>query len=340
MANRNFSLQEYFIQRGYQTTPELAFQSGNVENWQRALKENVLQLLGDFPAPVDPNPEIIWRIEEDGLIKEKVVFDTEQHMSVPAIVVRRADLDPKKRHKGLVCIHGHGPFGKLSVAGVAISSEHRKVIEQFNYDYGTQFAREGYITISPDLRNFGERGGHAEYPGRDSCNVHFIRGLLMGINLMTLNIWDMMRTIDYFTSRDDVDPERIGCIGLSLGGTTTLHVAALDTRIKAAGIFSALTTYEEYAIKMANFCGSQFIPGMYQFADLADVAGLIAPRPLFISNGAFDDGFPIEASLAAHEHLTEIYRSAGVPDRLTIDVFSGGHAFGGGKAFPFLESWL
>jgi dienelactone hydrolase len=340
MANRNFSLQDYFIQRGKQITPSMAFQGGDVENWQRNLKETVLQLLGDFPAPVNLNPEVIWRVEEDGLIKEKVVYDTEQHMSVPAIVLRRADLAPDQKHKALICVHGHGSFGKYAVAGVSASDEHRKAITQYNYNYGEQFARAGYITISPDLRNFGELGGHVDYPGRDSCNVHFIRGMLMGINLFTLHIWDVMRTLDYFISRDDVDPERVGCIGLSFGGTTTLHVAALDTRIKAAGVFSALTTYEEYAIKMANFCGSQFIPGIYRFADLADIAGLIAPRPLCVSNGIFDEGFPIEASITAHKRLLEIYASAGVADKLCIDIFEGGHRFSARKAFAFFESYL
>jgi predicted dienelactone hydrolase len=170
--------------------------------------------------------------------------------------------------------------------------------------------------------------------------VHFIRGLLLGIPLIALNIWDVMKTIDYASGRRDVDPGRIGAVGLSFGGTMVMHSAGLDTRIKAAGISCAMTTYAEYAIRMGNFCGSQFIPGIYRYADLPDLAGLIAPRPLLIENGVYDDGFPIEASIEAHNRVGEIYRAAGVPDRLEIDVFEGAHQFSGRKAFDFFDKWI
>lgn len=340
MAHRNFSLVDYFIERGKQTSPLHSYQSGSVEEWQQRLRGKVVELLGVFPEPVELDAETLWTVEEDGLIKEKVVFNTESLASVPAIVIKRADLNPNQKHRAMLCLHGHGPFGKESVAGVRVTPPHREIIDLYNYDYAVQFAREGYMTITPDFRNFGERSDGNLYPGRDSCNVHFIRGLLMGIPLITLNIWDVLKTLDYFCGRPDVDPGRIGAIGLSFGGTMVLHCMGLDPRIKAAGIVCALTTYEEYAIKMGNFCGSQFIPGIYNYADLADLAGLATPRPLLIENGVFDDGFPIEASIKAHQQLQRIYKAAGALDRLEIDIFEGAHQFSGRKAFSFFEKWL
>ncbi|WP_052947583.1 alpha/beta hydrolase family protein [Aneurinibacillus tyrosinisolvens] len=340
MANRNFSLWTYFMERGAEIRPSLAYQGGDVREWQPRLLTKVQELLGDFPPSVPLEAETIWKVEENGLIKEKIVFNSEPFASIPALVIRGAELSVDRKHPGLLCLHGHGPFGKDSVAGVRSTQAHRDIIQLYNYDYAVQFARQGYITITPDFRNFGERSDGDLYPGRDSCNVHFIRGLLMGINLITLNIWDIMKTMDYFMGRPEVDENRIGAIGLSFGGTMVLHSAGLDSRIKAAGIVCALTTYEEYAIKMGNFCGSQFIPGIYQYADLADLAGLIAPRPLLIENGVFDDGFPIEASLKAQEQLKRIYQAAGAENRLEIDLFEGAHQFSGRKAFSFFEKWL
>lgn len=72
-------------------------------------------------------------------------------------------------------------------------------IAELNYEYGAQMAREGYLTMTPDSRGFGELGG-GEYGNRDSCNVHFMRGLLLGVNLLTLNVWDMMKCVGYLHS--------------------------------------------------------------------------------------------------------------------------------------------
>lgn len=338
MDKSSYSLLHYFNELGQKPIPRLRYKGGDVADWQSRLREKVLELLGTFPESVDLNVKTIWRTEEDGLIKEKVIFHSEENSIIPAIVMKRADLDPKVKHKGMICLHGHGP-GKGSVTGSYALQNHEEGFKKYD-DYALQFARRGYVTLSPDFRNFGERRDADLYPGRDSCNVHFIRGLLMGINLITLNIWDVQKSIDYFSSRSDVDPERIGCVGLSLGGTMTLHVSAIDSRIKAAGIICAITTYKEYAINQGNFCGSQFIPGIYEYADIPDLAGLIAPRALLVESGVYDEGFPIEASQEAHEHIRNIYRSAGAEDRLTIDVFEGGHEFSGRKAFTFFENKL
>jgi len=210
-----------------------------------------------------------------------------------------------------------------------------------NYDYGAQMASRGFLTVSPDSRVFGELAdGGNPYPGRDKCNVHFMRGSLMGINLLTLNVWDMMRCIDYLQGRKDVDPDRIGAIGLSWGGTRTTWIAALDERIKAADIICYLTRFQDFAVRDANFCGSQFLPGLYRYADVADIAGMIAPRPLLIESGTHDQCFPVEPVLKAHEHLKRIYRAAGAMDKLHVDLFQGGHQFHGPSAFEFFEKYL
>ncbi|MHC2182784.1 hypothetical protein [Paenibacillus sp. PvR148] len=67
---------------------------------------------------------------------------------------------------------------------------------------------------------------------------------------------------------------------------------------------------------------------------------MIAPRPLLIENGVYDDGFPIEASIEAHERLRQIYRGACAEERLVFDIFEGAHEFSGRKAFDFFDKWL
>ena len=91
---------------------------------------------------------------------------------------------------------------------------------------------------------------------------------------------------------------------------------------------------------MMLLCGIQHLPQMYSYGDVADIAGLIAPRPLLVESGIYDDCFPIEATLQAHEHLRRIYRAAGAEDRLHIDVFSGAHQFHGPSAREFFDRYL
>jgi hypothetical protein len=344
MANRHFTLNDYFIQKEKENTPSLTF-SGSTYlewmDWKERLKSKLLELLGEFPECVPMKVERVWKVEEDGIIKEKLLIDTEQFATIPLIMTRSSDLDMEEKHKALLCIHGHGPYGKDSVAGIRCSDDRIKKIEEANYDFGLQFAKQGYITFSPDIRNFGERADEGNpYPGRDSCNVHFIRGLLIGVPLITLNLWDLKVVLSFIEEQSYVDSERIGCMGLSLGGTLTMHLTAIDERIKAADIICGMSTYEEYAIKMGNFCGSQFVPNIYKYGDLKDIAGLIAPRPLLIESGIHDNGFPIEASLKAVSAIEKIYNASGNKEYLYTDIFDGAHEFSGRIAFGFFEKFL
>jgi dienelactone hydrolase len=348
VAARNYSLVEYFNRLAEAHRPEMTFSGETKSDWERWRSEfsaKLLELCGEWPRPVPLAPHIVYRVDEGDFVREKVVIDTEADYSVPSYL-----LIPKDRRRArdgklpaILCLHGHGEFGKESVAGITDPNRPAiaRGIAEHNYDYAKQMTQEGYVTMTPDARGFGELGpDRGMWPGRDPCNVHFIRGLLLGLNLLTLNIWDMMKCIDYLQSREEVDGERIGAMGLSWGGTRTTFLSALDQRVKAADIICYLTQFEHFAIREANFCGSQFLPHLYKYGDVADVAGLIAPRPLLVESGTYDTCFPIEPVLRAHEHLRRIYRAAAAEDRLHIDVFAGGHQFHGPSAREFFDRYL
>jgi len=350
MANRNFSMIEYFNRLAEERRPVLTFQGetkADWERWREQFSAKLLELCGEWPqpAPGGLNAETIYSCDEGDFVREKVVIDTEQHFSVPAYVLIPKDRRRARNGKlpAILCLHGHGPYGKEPVAGVIDPNRPELAAHtaSMNYDYGAEMAREGYLTMSPDSRVFGELGdGGNPYPGRDACNVHFIRGLLLGVNLLTLNIWDMMKCLDYLQSRPDADGKRIGAMGLSWGGTRTAFLAALDERVKAADIICYLTQFEHFAIREANFCGSQFLPHLFRYGDVADVAGLIAPRSLLVESGVYDTCFPVEPVLRAHEHLRRVYRAAGAENRLHIDLFIGGHQFHGPSAKEFFDRYL
>ncbi len=345
MANRNFSMIDYFNRRCAELRPRLAFAGKSRDDWRRwrtRLRAELKRLLGEMPQPVPLRAEVVWETREDGLIKQRVVFDSERHMSVPGLIYIPADRPARKRLPAILCCHGHGPYGKDGPMGVRLNvPEREQHIAGYNYDYGLQMARRGYVTFAVDWRVFGERrDGPDPYPGRDACNVHFVRGQLLGISLLTLDIWDGMRAIDYLQTRKEVDPKRIGCMGLSFGGTMTAWLSLLDRRIRVADIMCYSDTFPRFGIARANFCGSQILPGLYRVCDLGDLAGLIAPRPLLLEIGLYDTCFRYEDAIVARDQARRIYRAAGAEDRFDVDEFPGEHGFSGRKAFDFFDRWL
>ena len=191
MIDRNFSMIEYFSRKVSELEPELSFKGKTLEDWQRwrkKLKAKLLELLGISPAPVPLNPEILWRVEEEKFFREKIILDTEEDFSIPLYLLIPKDIKKGEKKKALLCCHGHGNRGKDNVTGVVTNAHEKKEIDGYNYDYGKQFAERGYVVIAPDWRVFGELSdGGNPYPGRDKCNVHFIRGAMMGIYLLTLD---------------------------------------------------------------------------------------------------------------------------------------------------------
>ncbi|MCH8870976.1 MAG: acetylxylan esterase [Chloroflexi bacterium] len=346
MAERNFSMVEYFNRRAKDWRPELSFDGAgdtltDWKRWQSAASDKLNELLGAYPLPVDMNAEVEYSVQRNGLIRERVVFDSEEGMSVPCTLLKLPTVDGDGSTPAILCCHGHGPYGKEPVVGNTSSEGLRASIALHNYNYAEQMALRGFVTLSPDLRGFGERSdGGSPYTGKDPCNVHFIRGVIMGIYTLTLNVWDMMRCVDYLRSRPEVDADRIGMMGLSLGGTATAFTAAVEPRIKAADIIGYVNPWETFGIRNANFCGSQIVPEVYRYLDTSDIAGLIAPRPLLLEMGEADTTFPIEDQLKGYEAVKQIYAAAGASERLWADIHPGGHAFAGNKAFAFFEKFL
>lgn len=341
---RNYSMQVYWERIADECEPLLRFKGSTRDDWavwRREALPRYMELLGSFPDRVPLDAEVESAVEDGDLIRERVVFDSEAFMSVPCQVLRPKSMDANGRNAAIICSHGHGPFGKDPVAGIRSSPEHVDSIAQHNYNYGELMAKAGYLTICPDLRVFGERrDGRDPFPGRDPCNVNFCKGALLGIYTLTLNIWDMKCCVDYLETRPEVDPKRVGMMGLSQGGTMTTFTTAAEPRIKAADIIGYVNPWRKFGIERANFCGSQIVPGIYRYLDTDDIAGLIAPRPLLLEMGIYDNCFFIQDMLQGYEGVKRIYQAAGAADVLWAEVHSGPHGFAAKKAFEFFARYL
>ena len=130
-------------------------------------------------------------------------------------------------------------------------------------------------------------------------------------------------------------------MGLSGGGTMTVWMGLTDRRFKAVDVICYAGPFYDIAFQTYNVCGMQITPGLFELVDTPELFGLLAPRPLLIEMGIHDDCFKIDHSYSEHYHRTQkIYAAAAAADRLELDMFPGGHAWGGNESTDFFRTQL
>jgi pimeloyl-ACP methyl ester carboxylesterase len=331
-----FSTEQFLKARWHAIAPKLAFRARSREEWLawqaalRAKTRELLRLPDEAPAPL--NPRTLETVQDDGFRREKVVFDTMADFSVPAWLLIPDDAGNEQR-PAILALHGH-PFGKSAVVGLPETEDQRTRGRAYNDDYARQFARRGYVVLAPDARGFGELGG-----GRNTCQWLARNAFLLGYTLKGLRVHDAFRALDYLQSRPEVDPERVGCVGLSWGGAHTAYTTALDPRIKAAVVSGLFSTYGDIFLERDN-CICHYVPDMLQWSEYTDVVGLIAPRPLLLEVGDQDPLLTPAVVDAEYARLQEVYRQAGMPDNVAIDRFDGRHQWHGTVAYAWMDRVL
>jgi dienelactone hydrolase len=298
-------------------------------SWRPRCEGRLRQLLGPEPARVPLDLEVTESVACDGYRRDRVVYDTEDLMAVPAyLLVPDGRTEPGP---AVLACHGHGP-GKSLVCGLAETPAP-------NGDYAVQLVRRGYVVLAPDLRCFGER---QDWNPEDhyACDTNLVHAVMAGWSPLTQNLWDLARSLDVLEAHPLVDPTRIGAVGLSLGGTMTLFLAATDSRVAAAVVSGFLSSWGEAHKVPWNMCGSQVLPGMLGRIEHVDLGALVAPRPLLVETGTEDLIYPLAAASASMDALAILYDGMGVPRALRHDVFEGDHQWHGVGAFEFLERWI
>src|SRR5205085_5422998 len=147
----------------------------------------------------------------------------------------------------------------------------------------------------------------AEFNRRASQNEQLVGRTIFaaGFTWAGVMFWDDLRTVDYLLTRPEVDPERIGCVGLSVGGLRSCHLAALDDRIKAAVVVGWMASFPaQLKSKVRNTIGhTKVVPGLYQHLDYPDVAALAMPGALLVINGSKDALFDLDGVKHCFEKL-------------------------------------
>jgi len=343
----------------------------NLRRWQSGARARVLEHLFYAPPRVDPQPQVIRRTDKGDYVEEYLTFQTTPDLRVPAYVLvpKRARLPAP----GVVVLHSHDGiylWGKEKV--VENEQEHPYLTAFKQRSYGgksiaVELARRGYVVMTIDLFYWGERRmildddppAYRERPLTmteqeiDAFNQRASQGeSLVGRSLFTAGItwpgvvlWDDIRTLDYLAARPDVDRNRLGCVGLSVGGYRSFLLAALDERIKSAVDVGWMTSFgsqiKEHVIHTIGL--SFHINGLYRYLDMPDLAALIAPRAVLVINGSQDRLFALDGVKTAFDTIGRCYAKAGAPGRSRCRLYDAPHEFNlemQAEAWEWLGRWV
>lgn len=344
---------------------------GSARKWRRLARTKVLELLHYSPASCSPRAEQLERVDCGDYFRETIQFNTTQDLRVPASVLVPKDLTG--RAPAIVALHDHGGFYLWGREKILEMPQEHPVLSEFKRQYyagksiATELVRQGYVVIVIDMFYWGERrlllaedaADWRERPlsiskeriqafnARASQSEQLIGRSIYsaGFTWPGVMFWDDIRTVDYLLTRPDVDPKRIGCVGLSVGGLRACHLTALDERVKAGVIVGWMASFRRQLQKhIRNTIGhTKVVPGLYRYLDYPDVAALAMPRPILVINGSRDGLFELNGVRESFNKLNACYKKAGASDHCRTRLYDTPHEFNlemQQEAWDFLRRWV
>jgi dienelactone hydrolase len=310
------------------------------EQRKNRLKGALRDSLGEFERTQDFGPLLSERVQCDGYIRERVELSAIPGLTFGAYVLIPDGMTGKL--PGVIAVHGHG-YGSRQICGMLEDGTPDTGKPDIYNHFAVQLVKKGMVVIAPDVIGFGERRMLADLAkdpnAPSSCYRMSTQLLMLGKTLTGLRVTEMLETLDYFRTREEIDPERIGIAGFSGGSLISYVTAALDARIRASVLIGFPNTFRDSIIAV-HHCVCNYTPGILMQAELPELMGLIAPRPLFLESGDEDPIFPADGFNKAVRELQSIYGREGVQDRLAFDLFPGAHEISGRKSFDWLKQAL
>jgi dienelactone hydrolase len=321
------------------------------DEFRAAARARVRDVLSYEPPAVELQPEVVDRVDCGGYWRERVLISTTPWFRIPAYVLLPKGL--KAPAPAIVDLHSHGGmflFGKEKVIDFAANHPAMRAYHERNYDgrpTATALVRRGYIVISIDAFMFGERRVLLDEDrqfgwDRTAYSLEDVERLnqkcrakestlakslvLAGTSWPGIVNYDDRRTVEYLTTRPEVDPERIGCVGISMGGYRSAYLAAMDERVKAACVVGFMSsTQPMLKAHIDTHSWIHFLPGLHRLMDFPELASLAAPRALFVQQCSQDRLFPFSGMQASVKRIAELYQSAGCGDLFVARFYDEPH---------------
>ena len=309
-------LRTYFAEETARISASNLSNVKTIADWKAARPTATRQLhemlgLSPMPERTPLQAEITKSFEHDGIVVECIHFQSRPGLYVTANLYRPAKVN--KRLPAVLYVCGHG---RVKQDGISYGNK------VYYHHHGAWFARNGYVCLTIDSLQLGEIEGI--HHGTHHYDMWW--WLCRGYTPAGVEAWNCIRAVDYLESRDEVDANQIGVTGRSGGGIYSWWVAALDERIAAAVPVAGITDLENHVVDdcVEGHCDCMFFVNTFQW-DYPQLAAMVAPRPLLISNTDRDSIFPLDGVVRTFETTHRIYALHDAQKQLALNIAAGTH---------------
>lgn len=322
--------------------------------WREQARAAYLDALQTPPPPAPFAAEVIGEEDRGAYLARKLAMNISADERVKAYLLIPKGDGP---FPALVALHDHGAhfsIGKEKVVrpfdepAERIADAEDWVSKYYGGKFiGDEMAKRGYVVFATDALFWGDRGryGGVEYEDQQALGANMLQ---LGQSWAGTIVWDDIRGAEFVQSVPEVDPDRIGCMGLSMGSHRTWSLAAATDIIKAGAAICWMGDTPTLASPGNNQTKgyssfSMIHPGIREVLDYPDVASIACPKPMLFFNGTEDGLFPVAGVEAAYEKMRGAWESQGVSDRLVTKLWPVPHEFNAdmqSEAFDWLDRWL
>lgn len=285
--------------------------------YQQVRRRNLWGLLGDLPWQHEPSPpKVVGTEEHEDYTLQRLVLDLNGVEPVPALLLIPKEL--KRPAPGLLFIHWHAGMYDLGKEQLLRGTDVQAA-------YAPVLAKLGVVTLAIDSWCFGERkhdsNGHRGE--EDAFKLMLWRGQV----LWGMMMFDEFRAFSYLASRPEVDPQRIGAFGMSMGSSKAWWLAGFEPRVRLTIDICCLTDYESLiAAKGLSGHGIYYyVPSLLKQFDTTGINELIVPRPHLSLNGRKDPLTPPAGVEKVRDRLLPMYRQHGNEQDCRIELFDCAH---------------
>ena len=346
----------------------------NLEAWRKAAKKCIVDRLAIPDIGGTPKVNIIKQYSYDGLHIEELTWQLPYGRPTEAILLK--PLDAKGKLPAILAFHDHGGnkyFGTRKITRTSdnphpLMGDHQKEYYE-GFAWANEIAKRGYVVLVSDAFPFASRRvmmqdvpehmreglndndperpenikAYNEWAGQ---HEHVMAKSLFsaGTTWPAVFFAEDRKALDILSAREDVDPTRIGCGGLSGGGMRTAFMGGLDPRIKCAVCVGFMTTWKDFVLnKSFTHTWMTYVPLLPNELDFPEILGLRTPLPTLILNDEDDGLYTLPEMKRADKILSEVYKKANASNQYKCSYYPGPHKFDKKmqtEAFDWFDRWL
>jgi len=308
---------------------------GDWDERRKHIRANIELVMGPLPddrrrVPLDV--QILSETTTDKYLRIKLVYTPEPDDRVPAWLLIPKTAQPNRKAAAMLCLHQTNNVGKDEPAGLGgLPALH----------YAHELAERGFVCVVPDYPSFGEYKFDFKTQG-----AHYASGSMKAV-------WNNVRAVDLLASRPEVDGDRLGVIGHSLGGHNALFTAFFEPRLKAVVTSCGFTpfhdyykgdlkgwTSDRYMPRIRNVYGNN--PDRVPF-DFYEILAALAPRGCYSNSPVHDSNFEVEGVRKAFQRAGEVYKFLDATEQLKLVTPDAQHDFPAAQrqdSYQWLETQL